>query len=372
MMPRPIRVMLVSTSYPSSLDDWRGLFIRHLADALGLRPDLHVGLWAPPGERHAAVKDLTNDAERRWLAWLMQAGGIAHLWRTRPLRGPLAAVNLHRHLNRAYRRCADADVLHVNWLQNALPLQPDRRPLLVSALGTDIGMLRLPLVRHRLRRVFGSRATAIRPNAEWMVAPLREHFGDVADVAFAPFGIDPAWYRVERRLPQPARWLAVTRLTRGKLGVLLERGSRWFADGRRELHLFGPMQERVALPDWVHYHGPASPETLRRHWFPSATGLITLSRHAEGRPQVMLEAMAAGLPILASDIPAHANFLQHDVTGWLCDPAGDLAPGLATLEHPEDNARIGRAAREWVAREVGTWDDCATRYVDSYRMLLGT
>jgi len=366
------RVMLVATSYPRDLGDWRGLFIRHMADALGRRPELDVGLWAPPGERSDAVRDLASDTERDWLSCLMAAGGIAHLWRTAPLRGPLEVVALLRHLRRAYRRHGDLDLRHVNWLQNALPLPADGRPLLVTALGTDMKLLGLPLVRRHLRRVFGQRATAIRPNAEWMVEPLRQAFGDVADVRFLSFGIDPSWFEVVRTPAAPPRWLAVTRLTRGKLGPLLEQGARWFATDVRELHLFGPMQEQVELPGWVHYHGPVGPEVLRRDWFPTATGLVTLSRHAEGRPQVMLEAMAAGLPILASEMPAHANFLRHGETGWLCDPSTDLAPAMAALEESARNAAIGRAAREWVAREVGTWDDCAARYVDSYRMLLGT
>ncbi|GAB3729363.1 hypothetical protein GCM10028862_07720 [Luteimonas pelagia] len=363
--------MLVATSYPRDLGDWRGLFIRHLADALGRRDDLDVGLWAPPGEHHPAVRPLSTDAERAWLERLMAAGGIAHLWRRAPLSGPLEAFRLLRHLHAAFRRDTP-DVRHVNWLQNALPLPDDGRPLVVSALGTDMKLLGLPLVRQRLRRVFARRATAIHPNADWMVPPLRAAFGDLADVRFLSFGIDPGWFAVERAPATPPRWLAVTRLTRDKLGPLLERGGDWFAGGARELHLFGPMQEQVALPAWAHYHGPVGPDVLRRDWFPTATGLVTLSRHAEGRPQVMLEAMAAGLPILASDMPAHAGFLRHGETGWLCDPRDDLAPAFTALEAGERNRAIGMAARDWVAREVGTWDDCVARYVDSYRTLLGT
>jgi hypothetical protein len=33
---------------------------------------------------------------------------------------------------------------------------------------------------------------------------------------------------------------------------------------------------------------------------------------------------------------------------------------------------MGNAAREWVLREIGTWDDCAQRYVAIYRELLGS
>jgi glycosyltransferase involved in cell wall biosynthesis len=138
---------------------------------------------------------------------------------------------------------------------------------------------------------------------------------------------------------------------------------------QRQLHLFGPMQEQVALPPWVHYHGPTHPAELLQDWFPKACGLITLSRHDEGRPQVMLEAMAAGLPILATDLPAHRDMLQHRATGWLATTRSDLCEGLPWLEDPLNNAAVGQAARQWVKDTVGTWDDCAGRYATAYRDL---
>lgn len=125
------------------------------------------------------------------------------------------------------------------------------------------------------------------------------------------------------------------------------------------------------VPRWVHYHGAATPERLATEWFPRAQGLITLSRHAEGRPQVMLEAMAAGLPIIASRMPAHADIVQDGVTGNLCASPADYAQAIATIEGRDANLRMGAAAREWIARELGTWDDCAARYVRIYRRLLG-
>jgi glycosyltransferase involved in cell wall biosynthesis len=277
-----------------------------------------------------------------------------------------------RFLRRVYRRNDDADLYHVNWLQNILPMPANAKPLLVTVLGTDMQLLRLPGMRALLRRVFRNHPTVVCPNADWMVAPLQDAFGEVASIEFLPFGIDPGWFRVARNLQRaPARWIAVTRLTRGKLGPLFPWCAPLFADGDRELHLFGPMQEGIDLPAWVHYHGPASPDTLRDDWFPIATGLITLSQHAEGRPQVMLEAMAAGLPILASDLPAHSSFLRHDETGWLCASPGTLANDIAALEDVASNARIGEAARAWAMREVGTWDDCAERYFQIYKRLMG-
>jgi glycosyltransferase involved in cell wall biosynthesis len=146
----------------------------------------------------------------------------------------------------------------------------------------------------------------------------------------------------------------------------------FFSRGARELHLFGPMQQTVPLPSWVHYHGPATPESLCGDWFPRAQGLITLSQHAEGRPQVMLEAMASGMPIIASRIPAHEDLLQHEQTGWLCGDADGVGRALRALEVAHINVELGLRAKAWARTQVGTWDDCAARYCDVYKDLMPT
>jgi glycosyltransferase involved in cell wall biosynthesis len=369
----PIRVLFVSTSYPRDATDWRGIFMSHINAALARRPGLKLMQWSPPGRMDAAIEYVATESEAAWLAKLMERGGISHWLRTRPASGTAAAGKLLRLLRSVYRRTDKVDLYHINWLQCALPLPANGKPALMTVLGNDMRLLRLPGMRSALRRALRGRNIAICPNASWMEAPLRETFGDLAAIVSVPFGIDPRWYAIRRNaadLSQPSRWLAVTRLTANKLGPLFEWSEPLFADRRRELHLFGPMQEQVAVPDWVVYHGSATPEQLSREWFPHAHGLITLSRHAEGRPQVMLEAMAASLPIVASRMPAHADIVTDGATGALCDTPSDYANALDMLEKPGDNLRFGNAARAWVTREIGTWDDCAGRYATIYRRLL--
>ncbi len=363
---------MCSTSYPADLGDWKGLFIRHLADALARRTDVQLRLWAPPGELHPAIMPAATAGEAAWLQRLMLAGGIAHLLRTSRAKAALATLTLLRNLRGVYRRQADLDIYHINWLQNALPVPGNGKPLLVSVLGTDLALLRKPLVLPMLRRVFRRHRTIICPNADWMVEPLRGSFGDLAEIRCVPFGIDPVWFEIERRpmVDGIPRWLVVSRLTQAKLGSLFEWCEPLFAGQRRELHLYGPRQEATAIPPWVRYHGPASPAELSRNCFPTAAGLITLSRHAEGRPQAMLEAMAAGLPIIASRRAAHENIVQHDKTGWLCDSPADVAVAVGRFENAAANRIAGDAARDWASREVGTWDDCAARYVRLYSELL--
>lgn len=365
-----MNVLMSSTSYPRDAEDWRGRFIVNLAASLGRRPDIQLDLWAPPGELPPGVHDIATPEERQWLQTLSERGGIAHLLRHDRLLAAKASIGLLQRLHHAYRR-HQPQVMHVNWLQNALPLSGTRTPAVVSVLGTDFGLLRLPGMRLALRRVFKQRPTVLAPNAQWMAPRLQAMFGDVAQVRPIPFGIDQSWFDLQRAPPEdrPRHWLAVTRLTKNKIGDLFDWGAGLFGPDRI-LHLFGPMQETVAVPDWVQYHGPTHPAALLTTWFPQAAGLITLSRHDEGRPQVMLEAMAAGLPIIASDLPAHASFIDHHRTGWISSSPDDLAAALTRLEDPAENLRIGSAARQWAADSVGTWDDCAARYAAVYAQLL--
>jgi len=223
-----------------------------------------------------------------------------------------------------------------------------------------------------LRRALQGRRVILAPNAEWMAPKLERHFGNVAEIRPIPFGVDSAWFDIKRTasLAPPHRWLAVTRITRDKIGNLFAWGEGLFGSGR-ELHLFGPLQEKLTLPGWVVWHGPTNPQKLAHDWFPIAAGLVTLSQHDEGRPQVMLEAMASGLPVIASNLLAHRDFIRHGETGWIADSPKAFASGLECLEMPTTNRMMGEAARKWICTTVGDWDACAARYATAYRELLG-
>ena len=365
-----MNVLMTSTSYPETAQDWRGRFIANLAAALARRGDMSLSLWAPPGDLSPNVNAATTAADSAWLGRLSEQGGIAHLLRTRRMMAAGTILALLMRLGRAYRR-EPADVVHVNWLQNALPLLGTKTPALITVLGSDFGLLRLPGMKALLRTVLRQRRAILAPNAEWMQPALMQAFGDLAEIRSIAFGVDDQWFEVVRCPPSDhmRHWLAVTRLTRNKIGDLFSWGDGLFGESR-QLHLFGPMQEPIELPAWVHYHGSTHPADLLQNWFPKASGLITLSRHDEGRPQVMLEAMAAGLPVLASDLPAHRDMVQHRQTGWLAANRDSLREGLDWLENPQRNEATGLAARQWVKASVGTWDDCADRYADAYRHLL--
>ena len=362
---------MISTSYPRDAEDWRARFVSDLVYAMVLKDQVQLHLWAPPGDMPSAVINSSTNDESIWLANLTNRGGIAHVLRTEGIRGLFVAAKLLSKLRKVYfRHKKDADIIHVNWLQNALPLWRIPKPAIISVLGSDYGLLRFTGMIPLLRKVFQQRHCILAPNADWMLKGLEMYFGDIAEIRYIPFGVKDMWFNM-RRNPDPQKkriWIAVLRVTEKKIGPLFSWGEKIFGN-ENELHLLGPMQEQMTIPKWVHYHGPTNPIALHDQWFPEAAGLITLSDHDEGRPQVMLEAMAAKLPIIASDIAAHRNIIEHRQTGWIAQTSEDFQEGLGWLTDSHNNMITGLAASEWVRKHVGTWDDCAERYLAAYEKL---
>jgi len=365
-----MKVLMTSTSYPKDAEDWRGGFVSNLVYAMAQTKRVQLHLWAPPGERPSSVINaLTND-ESIWLAKLTDQGGMAHVFRTGGIRGLFVAAGLLSKLRKVYVRHTHADIIHVNWLQNALPLWRIPKPAVISVLGSDYGLLRLPFMVALLRKIIRQRHCILTPNADWMMKGLEKHFGDIAEIRSVPFGVKDMWFAMNRNrtLQAKRKWIVVSRVTAKKIGSLFSWGETIFGD-EDELHLLGPMQEKITIPEWVHYHGATHPAALHEQWFPQATGLITLSDHNEGRPQVLLEAMAAKLPIIASDIPAHRNIIEHRQTGWIAKTREGFQEGLKWLGNSDNNIRAGLVASEWVLQHVGTWNDCAERYLAAYEKL---
>jgi glycosyltransferase involved in cell wall biosynthesis len=366
---------MTATSFPATQGDWRGRFIYDMAESLAGRRGVQLSFWGPPGDLPSGVASALEGDDASCLGRMVARGGIAHLLRDRPLFGGATALGLLYRLRRAYRHFAAGGgpaVAHVNWLQNVLPLKGLRLPALVTVLGSDLALLRLPGMVSMLRAVLRERPAILAPNAEWMVPVLHRHFGDVAEIRAIPFGVHGRWFAIERSPTAAASgdWLVVSRVTRAKLGHLLEWGEGLFG-GQRQLHLLGPMQEAVELPAWIHFHGPTNPQALAGEWFQRVQGLLTLSTHDEGRPQVMIEAMAAGLPIIASDLPAHRDLLRGGEVGVLVDDRAAFAGALAQLDDAQAGQALGAVARSRVTAQIGTWDDCARRYVSAYEDLLG-
>lgn len=178
-------------------------------------------------------------------------------------------------------------------------------------------------------------------------------------------GVDPARY--ERPRP-PAReglhLVFVGRVAPVKgLRVLLA-ALRRLRDTRPDLPVFlnvvgdgddRPHLEALAKPlgDMVHFAGFQSQEGVAMA-VAEADALI-LPSFAEGLPVVLMEALASGIPVIATQVAGVGELVENGVSGHLV-PAGDdeaLVRAIVALAEtpPEARAAMGQAGRDKVRAE---------------------
>ncbi|GMV97504.1 MAG: glycosyltransferase [Phycisphaerae bacterium] len=123
----------------------------------------------------------------------------------------------------------------------------------------------------------------------------------------------------------------------------------------RELGLVGSvilLGERSDVPSWLRL-----------------AHLFLFCSRTEGLPNSVLEAMAAGLPIIATDVPGCRDLIRHQETGWLVKPGSpeSIAGGLACLLSDRTLARrLGENARRWVLAHADV-AGLAQRWLEIYR-----
>ena len=105
----------------------------------------------------------------------------------------------------------------------------------------------------------------------------------------------------------------------------------------------------------VHFAGSVSQATVQEYL--RAADVFTLHTRYEGLSHVMLEAMHAGTPIVASDVGGNAEVIESGRNGLLV-PLDDRATALATLrrllDDPSEGAQLAAAAQADVS--TYRWD----------------
>ncbi|MDX1944438.1 MAG: glycosyltransferase [Pirellulaceae bacterium] len=99
---------------------------------------------------------------------------------------------------------------------------------------------------------------------------------------------------------------------------------------------------------------------------------LWLASEYEGQSNAIMEAMAAGVPVIASNIPGNRDLVVSGQTGYLV-PLGDRAAYARwtdqILEDPALGRRMGAAGRERILREF-TVEQMIDRHAELYRQLM--
>jgi glycosyltransferase involved in cell wall biosynthesis len=199
-----------------------------------------------------------------------------------------------------------------------------------------------------------------------------------------PHGVDTARFtpRGEPTATGPFRVLAVGRLVEKKgfeiaLAGVAELGAgvslRIVGSGADETRLRALANRRPT----VVFAGPRTHRELPAEYARAdvvvVPSVVDSNGDRDGLPNVVLEAMASGAAVVASDVAAVPDAVEHEVTGLLVPPADPLALASALQRLRHDRMlcrRLGRAARQ---RVVARYDlaACTRALCDHLEMLYG-
>ena len=122
----------------------------------------------------------------------------------------------------------------------------------------------------------------------------------------------------------------------------------------------------------IHMAGYVTDEELAGH-YRAADVFCSPATGAESQGIVLLEAMAAGVPVAASRIPGYQSVITDGVDGVLVDPKDEtgFADALASLlrDRPR-RERLARAGREKVERY--RWERVTSEILNVYRAAIAS
>jgi teichuronic acid biosynthesis glycosyltransferase TuaC len=257
-------------------------------------------------------------------------------------------------------------------------------PVVVSARGSDINLFpNFRLVRPQIRKTLREAAGRIAVS-EALRKEMLEVAGKALEVKVIGNGIDPQRFfpveqqsaRKELSLPAAERIvLSVAALSPVKGHDLLIRAFHELCKTQPNLLLCfageGPsrsnleaLAESLGLKGRVRFAG-ACPNERLRYWY-SAADVSCLASSREGWPNVVLESLACGTPVVATRVWGTPEALRSPDLGILVDCTEDsIAAGLKTaLAQSWDRSRLAAHARG------RSWDVVAGEVEDYFREIL--
>lgn len=390
-----MRIAVLAHSFPRFPGDTHGPFVKHLSEALARRGHR---VWAlvpydPEIERDPAtpldVRSFRYVRPDRWhlLGYSRTLRRDVGMKPSAYLQAPLYFLFAERALRRLVRR-EGIELIHAHWiLPNGFVAARVSRatgvPFAATLHGSDVFMAE----RNRLFGAMARRALAGASYVTSCSAELRDRLLRLggaehgAKVHLVPngTGLVPVEEDAERHpaVPPGCRAVvAVGRLVDKKgFGYLLEAAPRILQrvpEARIVVGGGGPLEgslreqaRRLGIADRVVFTGTLShPEVLCLMASAEVVAMPSVRDergNVDGLPVVVLEAMAAARPVVASSISGLPLAIEDRVSGRLVPErdAGALSGAiLDLLTDPETASRLGREARRRIEEDLN-WDAIA-------------
>lgn len=399
MMVKPnsnqkIKLTMLTTSFPLGPGSTSGTFVAQLVNHLP--PDIHTTVLTPCADFDLDPPSLGDNhrvrcfryAPRKWQTVAHKPGGIMTALRSSRRSAALLPAFLASMFFACLRQCTRSDLIHANWSVNGVVAGVAGRmfkvPVVTTLRGSDVNSIAQSSSLAAAAKLCLALSRQVVCVSEEMCGQMAQRFPQYRTKLTAiSNGVDADLLNLQAERPtRPGaivRILTVGNLTRAKgVHVLLKALHRLpdpvdlviVGDGpeRPELEI---LAEQLGLSHRIHFTG-SLPQNEVFQWLHRAD-LFVLASRSEGKPNVVLEAMGAALPVIASRIDGVTELIEHDQNGLLfgVDNIEELVEQLSRLVRDANlRVRLGGGGRDHIIANELTWNNTAARYVELYQSVL--
>lgn len=393
---RTLRVGVVTTSFPLKTQPYSGIFIARLLRAL----PQNVGpcVVVPAGNNGEGVEILEKEVEIhpfRYAPWryqllARQPGGVpvalsGNKWiylliPTFLLSMAITCLRVSRHI----------DLFHANWsvagMVAGIVGRLVKKPVLTTLRGEDVNRAETSLIYATILKAALLLSHRVIVVSDAIGQALRAKYPDHHQkIAMIPNGVESDLLDIQRTGnnvgSRSLSLLAVGALIKRKavnniiealsyINVSPPPSLTVVGDGP-ELRYLERLAKEMNVYRNVNFIGAVDPDDVQRYL--SGADIFVFASLSEGRPNVILEAMAAGLPIVASRIDGVTELIVDGRNGMLFAPgdARELAQKLeALIEGSVSRSTLGASARNYIVENKLTWSQTGRRYVEMYEQCL--
>lgn len=240
----------------------------------------------------------------------------------------------------------------------------------------------LPLYKKvLLKNVLSSSSKIVVPSRDYIDLVIKKYAILKNKIYKVPNGVDLNNFKsLPVKSNDPIRLLFVGRLSKQKNIPLLIRSFKIVTqktNRKIELNIVGDGEEKSKiinlikaenLEKKVNLHGELRGEKLYEIY--SNSDIFILTSDYESFGMVLIEAMASGLPIIASNIPALRNVVENNKTGLLVKPEPeDFAKAFEKLiNNPQLKEKLIKNGLKEVKKY--NWDEITKKFEDIYKEVL--
>ena len=388
-----MNILMLGTTFPRHENSGIGKFVFELARSLvAIGNNVNVLTTNfPGGKKNEIMKDVNVHrfnyvfpAKLQRLTW---PGGLPDQLKI----SWLARVQLPFFILIYIMQCSlwlrKSDVVICNWIytgtimQLARILAWSRCPCLIVIRGSDMRMIESGGIISKLFLKTLKSADAVCVVAKGFVEPLKSL--GVKNLFFTPNGIEKDDFSIDKELAlkhlkltdKPIVLYAGSLIDRKDVGTLVSAMDGVDAllvivgDGERRIDL---EKRTKSLSVDSLFVGEVKVSEMP-YWMAAATVFVLPSLY-EGRPNVLIEALASGKACIATNIKGTRELIRDGETGFLVEPKNIQSLHdkiILLLDNKDIRNKIEKAALQQLENIVPTWQVAASNYIEILESIIG-